>query len=217
MGRKLNFLGHQVFAYNLLNEDSQLAKIFFKLISIIVFSFVFLSSFYFLKSNAFAQACKTTKVCTAKNVCSMISGTALQVLGAPPGNCPVCNTNIDCLKGDYFLPGVPGFPQTFYGTIKNCGKNVVLESKVEVKVCNGPSFNSYFIGNCGSFSPGNTCYAVSIQGDMQCSAVKKGGVNGDPLNFYINGRPANIRGWWTNFISGSSTRWDIEGCNLNIK
>jgi len=174
--------------------------------------FILLSMPLLKAGEVLAQACGTVKVCTAKNTCTSIYGSAQPVLGAPPGNCPRCLVNSDCGGNDYFSPQVPGLPQTLYGIVKSCGKNVVPGSKVEVKVCNGPSFTSYFVGDCGTFAPGRTCYAVSVQGDIQCSLVKKGGTNGDPLNFYINGRPATVRGWWTRFISGVSTRWDIESC-----
>ena len=192
-------------------------KIFFNLLHFKrkMFLFVpilFLLIFLNFKSTVFA-ACDTHKVCTAFNTCTTISGLNYQPPGPPgPGYCPACSINGNCTENNYFFPGVGGLPNKFWGIVTNCGSPAPAGSYVDAKVCNGNMARSYFFGACGAgFPAGSTCYSVNVPGNTECSISRTGGENGDPVNFWVNGRPASP-GWSTTFTFGANTRWDVNYC-----
>jgi hypothetical protein len=86
---------------------------------------------------------------------------------------------------------VPSIPSSFYGTITMNGANVALSADMVAYVADMP---------CGKArlwrDSGTTWYSVSVNGDDTDTPGKECGVNGDVIQFRLNGVPLATTAIW---------------------
>ena len=79
---------------------------------------------------------------------------------------------------------VPSIPSSFYGTITMNGARVPLSAELVAYVGDVPCGRAQLYIYLGT-----TGYSVNVNGDEPDTPVKEGGVNGDVIQFRLNGVP----------------------------
>ncbi len=98
---------------------------------------------------------------------------------------------------------LPPLPSSFYGKIKVGGWNVAVGTQVTA-VINGVQ---YAYANSVLYN-GETVYTLDVAGDDPATPAIEGGVTGDTIIFYFDGKPAQETALWQ---SGINVRFDLTG------